>query len=62
MSRFDRYTKCVNCEHAIEVFEPDRFGVKHPSMEVFQCHVFQQFRCARTIRACAEFKLKKEAA
>lgn len=56
------HTQCSHCVHATEVMEPDRFGVKRPSLEVAHCTIFQQFRSLRIVRSCIEFKLKKEAA
>jgi hypothetical protein len=55
-------TKCSHCIHAVEVLEPDRFGIKRVSLEVAHCAFFSQFRSLRIVRACVEFKLKKEAA
>lgn len=56
------FTRCAECAHAVEVMEPDRFGVKHPSTEVIHCSHFQQFRAMRITRTCAEFKRIREAA
>jgi hypothetical protein len=56
------HTKCSHCVHAIEVMEPDRFGIKRVSLEVAHCEVFQQFRSLRIVRACVEFKLRKDKA
>ena len=54
------YTKCVNCAHQQEVMEPDRFGVKRQSVEVVHCLIFMQFKAARLIRACDQFKSRKQ--
>ena len=56
------FTRCAECAHAVEVMEPDRFGVKHPSTEVVHCTIFQQFRAVRITRTCAEFQRRKDAA
>ena len=53
------FTKCANCAFADEVLEPDRFGVKRPSLEVIQCEIFMQFRAVRIVRSCASFQQRK---
>ena len=40
--------------------EPDRFGVKRQSVEVVHCLIFMQFKAARLIRACDQFKSRKQ--
>ena len=54
------FTRCINCAHAAEVMEMDRFGVKRPSMDVAHCAIFQQLRCVRFIRSCREFAQRKQ--
>lgn len=54
------FTKCANCAHQHEVMEPDRFGVKRPSMEVIHCLIFMQLRAAHLFRSCDQFKPRKQ--
>ena len=62
MTLIKSFTRCADCAHAVEVMEPDRFGLKRVSTEVAHCTIYQQFRAVRITRTCEEFQRRKDAA